>query len=201
MGCKIMRCRSYHEFRYNMGMGDAFLLYISAAADLEPERDALSRAVSEIPVSLGWQIVHSPIRGELVDREAIEKADFHYLLLGSDIRAPVGLEWLIARQVRHTPVLFLKGDIFRTPAGQSFLHYLEEQSSWRTYRDLEDLRRQALSLLSSHLLERDGSYHMSLGDVEHLLAWRKGLETTPTNLLEAGRRVAGESSVILSKPH
>jgi hypothetical protein len=42
-------------------MADQILLYISAAEDLRPEREILSRAVTEVPVSLGWRIVHSPV--------------------------------------------------------------------------------------------------------------------------------------------
>ena len=41
-------------------MADQVLLYISAASDLEREREVLSKAVTEIPVDLGWRIVQSP---------------------------------------------------------------------------------------------------------------------------------------------
>lgn len=179
-------------------MTDTLLLYISAASDLEPERDALSRAVTEIPVSLGWRILHSPIRGEPVDREAVEKADYHILLLGSDIRAPIGFEWRTARRAGRTPVLFLKEDVFRTPAGQSFQRYVEEQAAWGPYRDLADLRRQALGLLAGHLLERVGYYRLSLREVERLQEWRKELVDSQVKQAEERRGVAGESSVILS---
>ena len=73
-------------------MIDTLTLYISAAQDLEHERDVLGRTVVEIPTTLGWRIVQSPLRVELVDLEMVTRADLHLVLLGGDIRAPIGLE-------------------------------------------------------------------------------------------------------------
>ena len=72
-------------------MADRLLLYISAASDLRAEREVLGRAVTEVPVSLAWRVVHSPGGDEPVDVDAVSRADVHLLLLGGDIRAPVGL--------------------------------------------------------------------------------------------------------------
>src|SRR3990170_3296483 len=74
-------------------MVDILHLYISAASDLDLERESLSRLVAEIPVTLGWRVIQSPIHGEMLNTNAITEADVHILLLGTDIRAPIGLEW------------------------------------------------------------------------------------------------------------
>ena len=81
-------------------MVDILHLYISAALDLEKERESLSRAVAEIPVTLGWRVIQSPLHGEPLDTDAIAQADVHILLLGSDIRAPdrAGMATGAARQ-------------------------------------------------------------------------------------------------------
>ena len=50
-------------------MVDIFKLYISAASDLKAERDLLSRSISEIPVTLAWQIHLSPIGEKRVDEK------------------------------------------------------------------------------------------------------------------------------------
>ena len=97
-------------------MADTFLLYISAASDLEHERDILGRAVTEVPVTLAWRIVQTPLHGDPPDMQAVAQADLYLLLLGGDIRAPVGLEWQVARRAGRTPVLFLKQGAPRTPA-------------------------------------------------------------------------------------
>ena len=89
-------------------MADRVLLYISAASDLALEREVLSRAITEIPTSLGWRITQTPIGDEPLDLEAAAQADLHLLILGGDIRAPVGVEWLAARRAGRIPTLFLK---------------------------------------------------------------------------------------------
>jgi hypothetical protein len=42
-------------------MADEVLVYVSAAPDLQREREILSRAVTEVPVPLGWRVVQSPM--------------------------------------------------------------------------------------------------------------------------------------------
>ena len=100
----------------------------------------MGRAVVDIPTSLGWRIVQTPLQGEPVDPELVAQADIHLVLLGSDIRAPIGLEWLTAYRAGRLPSLFLKQSIIRTPSAQSFRRYLEGQTCWRPFKDLADLR-------------------------------------------------------------
>ena len=47
------------------------VFYISAASDLELEREVLGRAASEVPVDVGWRVVQSPAGNGPVDLEAI----------------------------------------------------------------------------------------------------------------------------------
>lgn len=179
-------------------MADTVFLYISAASDLNLERDSLSRAVTEIPVPLGWRIVQSPVRGEPVELEAVAQADMYILLLGSDIRAPIGQEWLISRKTKRKTVLYLKGEIYRTMAGLSFQHYVEKQATWRVFKDIADLRQQVLQALTDHLLDQAAYYQLSLADVERLQEWRKGLTASVSQQDRITRGEASDSSVILS---
>ncbi len=106
-------------------MADNIHLYISAASDLEPERDLLGRIVTEIPTTLGWRITQTPRVGEPLNIDAIIRSDLHILLLGSDIRAPIGLEWVIARRAKRISHAFLKKGIPRTLAAQAFVRDLQ----------------------------------------------------------------------------
>lgn len=179
-------------------MIDKLFLYISAAQDLERERDMLGRAVVDIPTTLGWRIVQSPIRGEPVDLELVTRADLHLVLLGGDIRAPIGLEWLTARRAGRSPALFLKKEIPRTPAAQSFLRYVEGQSHWQPFKDLADLRDQALKLISDHILSKADYYSLSSSESERLQDWIEQLEESQGEVEQGPRGVTGESSVIFS---
>ena len=60
---------------------DTVLLLISAAQDLERERDVLDRAIVDIPTTLVWRTVQSPIQGKGVDREVVARTDVHQVLL------------------------------------------------------------------------------------------------------------------------
>jgi hypothetical protein len=178
-------------------MVDVLHLYISAAPDLHQERESLSEAVAEIPVTLGWRVIQSPLRGERLDASAVAQADVHLLLLGSDIRAPIGLEWRLARRANRIPAAFLKKKVARTMAALDFIRYIEEQISWHEYNDIADLRLQALKYLADHILNLASYYILRLAELEKLTAWRKTLETGKKELPELHGGI-GESSVVLS---
>ena len=182
----------YHE-------KNQIILYISAAADLEPERDLLARAVTEVPVTLGWRIVQSPGGDEPADLEAVAKADLHLLLLGSDIRAPIGQEWIAARRAGRWPVLLLKQGILRTSAGQNFERFVAEQATWQPFRDGAELWRLVLKLLAGHLLARAKTYGLSAAELANLQTWRAALEEASAPTEQGARGVAGESGVVLSR--
>jgi hypothetical protein len=179
-------------------MADQVLLYISAAQDLKREREILGRAVVEIPVTLGWRIVQSPVHGSLVDQDAIIHSDLHLLLLGGDIRAPVGFEWRIARQSGKRTELYLKQRIEHTPAAQAFIRHVEEIAEWKPFSSGADLRLQVLKLISNHILDRAGYYQLSPAEIDGMMTWQKELETAEVSTVEEQRGVTGESSVILS---
>jgi hypothetical protein len=178
-------------------MVDILHLYISAALDLEKERESLSRTVAEIPVTLGWRIIQSPFHGEPLNTDAIAQADVHILLLGSDIRAPIGLEWHLARRARRLPAVFLKQGVVRTMAALDFIRYLEEQTTWRKYLDIADLRLQSLRFLTDHILTQADYYAIQSDELKKLTSWRKELNT-PEQTPPALHGGIGESSVVLS---
>lgn len=180
-------------------MVDTLLLYISAAPDLQAERDILGRAVTEIPVTLAWRILQSPLRGTSPDLEAVAQADLHLLLLGGDIRAPIGLEWQAARRAGRLPALFLKQDALRTPAAHAFVRYLGEQFTWHAYKDSPDLRLQALKLIAGHILERTLYYALSPDELGRLTQWREELEAGKASTVDEAPGGAGESSLIFSR--
>jgi hypothetical protein len=97
-------------------------LFVSGSPDLEAEQEAIGRAVAQIPApSLGWSIGRTPRQGEpqFVAWDEIATADFYVLLLGSDIRAPVGAELLAARRAGKR-VLAYRMDVRCTQAAEAF---------------------------------------------------------------------------------
>jgi hypothetical protein len=181
-----------------MVMVDMIYLYISAAADLERERDLLSRAMVEIPVTLAWRIVQTPLHDEPLDQEAICKADVHLLLIGGDIRAPIGQEWWTARRARRAPFLFLKNDSPRTPAAHAFVSHLSDYAGWRPFKSSADLRKQVLLVVSDHIRDQAFHYTLTPSELKALSDWRQELEKSKPDRVEETRGGTGASSVIFS---
>jgi hypothetical protein len=170
------------------------IIYISAASDLMAEREALARMIAELPVTLAWRIIQTPLSGEPLELEILAAADLYYLLMGSDIRAPVGLEWLTAQRAGRPVSAFLKQGVGRTPAGQVFIN--QTKVAWQPYTDAADLRRQARQILASHLSRHALQYALTPAELDQLAA----LAEAPAEESRAtSRRDAGQSAVILSR--
>jgi hypothetical protein len=176
-------------------MQSQLTLYISAAPELKDEREALGRLVPSIPTTLGWQIVYTPHSDQAFDAEAVARADVHLLVLGADIKAPVGWEWEIARRAGRRPAMF-RHDGLRTMAGDAFVRTLEPLVTWHPYRDTPDLVRQVATLLGEHLLTHAARYTISQAEVERLRAWQK--EKPPAMEVAERQRATGASGVIFT---
>lgn len=179
-------------------MADQIRLYISAAADLNSERDVLGLAVSEIPVELGWLIHQSPRKNDFLDLELVSMSDVHLLLVGGDIRAPIGLEWYRARQTGRRPILFRKREIQRTLAAREFIRFTGNHSKWKTYRDNVELRYKVLTLLAEYILDRAAYFTLSPPEVDALTSWRDQLSLDAPKHGDGLIGGAGESGEIFS---
>lgn len=166
---------------------------------MEEEREILARSVIAVPADLTWRIEISPRRNEPIDRQAIALADLHLLLLGGDIRAPVGLEWMVARHLGRLPQPFLKTGVKRTMAAEDFLRFVELQASWTTFTSYAALQQQALQLLCGRILDRAAHFGLTPNEIEALLRWQKDL--LQDSALAKGDVLggAGESSLIFSR--
>jgi hypothetical protein len=179
-------------------MAKHFLIDISAANDLEAERDLLARSVIAVPADLTWRIEQSPRANDPIDRQAIAQADLHLLLLGSDIRAPIGLEWLVARRHGRMPLPMLKEGAGRTLAAEDFRRFIIRQRPWRPFTSLAHLQRQVQRLLGQQILDQVVAYGLSPDQIVGLQTWLAELDEAPEPGAEAFGG-AGESSLIFSK--
>ncbi|MCL4297808.1 MAG: hypothetical protein KJ077_18850 [Anaerolineae bacterium] len=169
-------------------------IYISAASDLMAEREALGRMIAGLPVTLAWRITQTPLGVEPLDLEAVRQADLYLLLLGGDIRAPVGLEWHTAVYARRPISAFLKQGLARTLAGQAFAR--DTGVEWQHFRDSAHLRRQIERLLAEFLLRHAIRFSLTPVEMEQLTALLKP-ETESDQ--PAGGEGIGHSAVILSR--
>jgi hypothetical protein len=170
------------------------IIYISAASDLMAEREALARMIATLPVTLPWRVMQTPVGEELLDVAALSAADFHILVMGGDIRAPVGSEWHTIRRYNRPSVAFLKKDVTQTPAGHVFVRQAEV--AWRPFIDATDLSRQARQMLAEYLIQNAIRYALTLPEVEQLEALQQA-DTASEQPVEG--QGAGRSAVVLSR--
>jgi len=172
------------------------IIYISAASDLMAEREALARMIATLPVTLAWQVVQSPLGEEVLNQTALAASDLHFLLMGGDIRAPIGLEWHTIRRYERPSVAFLKQNLPRTPAGQIFIR--QAGVNWRFFANPADLSRQAQQVLTGNLIRNAITYALTPGEVEQLEALQESGVNTEAEQPPQGQE-AGRSAVILSR--
>lgn len=179
-------------------MIDKLLLYISAAPELRFERDLLARSITEIPTSLGWQIKQTPGPDREPDLDAVARADVHLLMIGSDIQAPVGLEWVASRRAGHAVTLLYKASVQQTQAARAFVRDVSKFGQWIAFDDATELRTRALKLLADHLLTHATRYDLDEQELKALRQWRKALDDKPKKGVDDRRGGADESAVILT---
>ena len=179
-------------------MIDTFRLYISAAPDLRFERDVLARAITEIPTPLGWTITHTPPANREPDLEAIRLANAHLLILGSDIQAPVGLEWAVARRAGNPVTLLYKSSVSQTQAAQAFVRNVAKYDQWRAFEDAAGLRRFALRWLADRLISHAPDFALRPDEIDKLREWRKTLDEKSKRAVSDARAGADADAVILT---
>ena len=175
------------------------VIYISAASDLQRERELLGRIAAEIPIDVGWRIVLSPTGDGLLDQQSIQLADIHFLLLGGDIRAPIGQEWNIARRAGRQPIPYRKQGILRTTAAIEFSRYIKTQAVWKSFSDATELRRSALLDVTDQILNYALQYGLSLVDIENVQSWREQIKSDLNPVDDLTISGTGSSSQILSQ--
>ena len=144
-------------------------IFISAGPDLETEREVVGKAIASLPVSIGWIIKYTPVRGRRSDpaMEEVAACHFHALLLGADITAPVGSEFYIARQVAKRTLACLK-EVPRTPAASVFVK--QAPVEWKRFDGEDELRPLLQRAVVDQILERPEAYGVSVADWEKLSA-------------------------------
>jgi hypothetical protein len=177
---------------------DTFRFYISAAPDLRFERDLLARAIAEIPTTLGWTITQTPPASREPDLEAVRLAHAHVLMLGSDIQAPVGLEWAVARRAGKPVTMLYKSSVVQTQAAQAFAREVSKHGQWRAFEDAAGLRRLVLKLLADVLMSNAIEYEMLPDEIDRLNAWRKTLDEKQQRAESDARAGADADAIILT---
>jgi len=183
-------------------MSGRLLLYVSAGPDLDQEREFIGQAIARLPLSLGWSVQYTPSaqEGHGADPEPILACHFHIILLGVDIRAPVGWELWVARGAGKDSMGFAK-EVSHTPAATAF--FRQSDVSWVPFKQPSELKVLVQEALARRLVENPSPYGVSLPEWEALSAFlkeprRAAADRIGDDLQGSG---AGRGGVILSPGH
>ncbi len=177
-------------------------IFTSVAPDLQAEREIIGKAIASLPVSLGWVINYTPSAGERLDpaMDAVAQADFYAILLGTDIRAPMGSEFVVARRTSKRILAYVK-DVLHTPAARVFMR--DASLNWKHFSAEEALGPLLQRDVAEQILEGAEVYRISPMGWEGLSALLA--EPTDQEQLEPEKeerppsyRGAGKDAVIIS---
>jgi hypothetical protein len=157
----------------------------------------VGQAVAELPISVGWEIKHTPRQDEDTGEplEFIGQCDLFLVVLGADFAAPMGLEWRRALGAGR-PVLAYRKRVPHSPSAQSLLR--QSDVTWTEFESPQELKTLLARALAQVVLDRGEQFGLHLDDVEPLLALvQTGEEEASTE--PDRRRGAGRGGIILGQ--
>ena len=175
-------------------------LFVSSSPELQVEREIVGQVVATLPLTLGWQIDHTPLPGELaMDGLAhVTQCDLYVLILGQDYAAPMGAELRQALHVGRQPMAYRKRCSL-SPSSQDAVRRLGIE--WRVFSKPEALRAWYTHDLLQFLLGQTTTLGLDLTELEHLL--KLAQDDVNREERERGARrgsgEAGRSGVILGR--
>jgi len=176
---------------------DGLAIYVSASPEMDAECELVGQLLADMPRSVEWRIRRTPVHGEHEnpDLDGLCASQFYLILLGMDITAPIGVEWLAAQDAGLTTFAFRKVSRVPSPAAAFFAH--NSAAAWRPYRTPQEFIQRFERELIARLIEGTPGYGLALADIEEL---SERLEAPDSDVGGSGgeeRRGAGGGGVIL----
>ncbi len=177
-------------------MAVELVLYVSAAAEMDPECELLGQLLAALPRSARWTIKRTPGSGEPAnpDLTALRSATAYVMLLGGDLVAPMGVEWTAAENAGVTRFAYRRRDRVASPAAASFAR--ESGVHWESYGTAGEFAAHFERALIAELVQGTPGYGLDLRIIEELAARLHELESLERPDDES-RRGAGQGGVIL----
>jgi hypothetical protein len=176
----------------------AIQLFVSSSPDLAAEREALGQAVAELPVSVGFEIMHTR-PGETVDigetLAFIEQCDLYVIVLGADFAAPMGIEWQRSQDALKPTLAYAKREL-HSPSAQQLLR--GTGVAWEPFESPQALKAHATWALAQMLLNRGEMFGLHVDDIDGLLAVLGKEGEEPSNKPDR-REGAGRGGIILGR--
>lgn len=181
-------------------MAQTIHLFISSSPDLAEEREALGQAVAELPVTVGFEVRHTPEAGQNVgiteELAFIAQCDLYVIVLGADFAAPMGIEWQSALGAGK-PILAYRKREMHSPSAEKLLR--ESAIPWAAFESPQELKTAASQTLARLLLDRGEEFGLHVDDIGGLLKLVKAEQEKEASSGSDRRQGAGKSGVILGR--
>jgi hypothetical protein len=184
-------------------MPQSIHLYVSSSPGLTVEREIVAQVVASLPLTLGWEIGHTPLPGRLQGEGIIgvEESDLYALLLGHDFAAPMGQELRVARALGREPFAAYRFEGTLSPSAQDAVRTLE--LAWQRFSSLERFRAIFRQDLLRKVLDQATTLGLGLREVQRLVELvredREGKEPEALEGVDRRRSEAGQSGRILGR--
>jgi hypothetical protein len=177
-------------------MAVQLVLYVSAAAEMDPECELLGQMLAGLPRSARWTIKRTPGSSEPAnpDLTALRSATAYVILLGADLVAPMGVEWAAAENAGVTRFAYQRSDRLASPAASAFAR--ESGARWHRYGAAGEFATHFERALIAELVQGTPGYGLDLRVLEELASRLHELEAQERPD-EESRRGAGQGGVIL----
>jgi hypothetical protein len=148
-------------------MAETLRIFVSATRDLESARAVIGQTLAELPIQIGAEIRRTPAEGISYDNifELISNVDRLYFLLGRDITAPSGVEWMLGLQLERR-IYPLRLARTRTIAAEEFLRIAPVE--WTNFHNQRQLAQLIGLDLIDLLLHPKNRYGLTLTEIEAL---------------------------------
>ena len=177
-------------------MDNELALYISAAAEMDAECELVGRLLAEGLKSIRWRIRRTPLHQDVnPDLLAIAASQFYLILLGTDVSAPMGVEWRAAEHAGAAIMAFRNQDKLPSPAATYFARNMG--ITWQDYKTPGDFAIKFERALLTRLINGTPGYGLDLTTIEDLASRLRALET-PAHQGDDQRRGAGQGGIIFA---
>ncbi|MHB1296437.1 MAG: hypothetical protein ACYC4R_15775 [Anaerolineae bacterium] len=176
-------------------------LYVSASPEMDVECELLGQMLAEMITSVRWTIRRTPRPQEITqpDLEGLRASRFYVILLGMDLQAPIGVEWMTAQATGLPIFAYHNASMPPSPAAA---HLMRNASIlWHDYETPQAFARHLQKVLIERLIEGTPGYGLDMADIEQLSERLRAIEETSESSQPEERRGAGRGGVILPSQH
>jgi hypothetical protein len=181
-------------------MVKAIHLYVSSSPELHMEREVVGQVVAGYPLTLGWQIDHTPLPGRpsTDNTDRVMESDLYAVILGHDFAAPMGAELRQALRSGKRPLAYRKL-CTPSPSSQDALRSMTVE--WKRFATSDGFRAVFRYDVLQALLRQATQLGLDLEELERLLELAESEVERVRGLAgETGQRGdAGQSGVILGR--